>query len=462
MGHKMEHDNGTEDLDWFPNSDGGQSSQMDNKCEIDWVNEKVDFDIGKQYVHLVGSCNGLSLDSMTETNKKDDVIAQQRYLSDDLIIHEILTRLPVTSILRFKSVSKLWHSTLSSSKFARFHLMKFPLFRPSAPVNTLFIESLNDRYLFSYDDQNSSNLEDNLVKLADDDMFGVKYYLIFTGCCNGLICLNSLGCEYFILWNPATRKWFKYASDECLMRFDWHDYLFMAHGFGYTSSDDDYKYVRILETTQPSYIVHVFSLRKNKWRKIEFDDDDVVILYRRAVLVDEKLYWGGHYKQAKRKIGEKNWNLFVRFDLGLEKFDIIQLNGDDFVGKGGMGGCLSGFNLNFTSTYDELIMQIMESTVVQKTFVFPKETIYNLCQIIGYTRTGDFFVTGNFIVEEERLSETTLWLVESGMKPVQYKALMKFEEPVDNLDIVKYVPSLVSPFPIEELSEARADPSHFY
>ncbi|XP_074284081.1 uncharacterized protein LOC141608638 [Silene latifolia] len=32
---------------------------MDNKCVIDWVNEKVDFDVGNEKMALVGTCNGL-------------------------------------------------------------------------------------------------------------------------------------------------------------------------------------------------------------------------------------------------------------------------------------------------------------------------------------------------------------------------------------------------------------------
>ncbi|XP_074284075.1 F-box/kelch-repeat protein At3g23880-like [Silene latifolia] len=215
------------------------------------------------------------------------------------------------------SVSKQWYSTLSSSKFTTFHhLMKSPFSHPSSPQNTLFIQWLNEFYLFYYDDdQNPGNLVDSLVKLHVS--FGVNDYPKLIGCCNGLVCLSGPFSDYIILWNLAARKLHKYWSDEYLERIH-----YVTHGFGYVSSVDDYKYVRILtlgwESGQGSNIAHIFSFRESKWRKIEFDHDVIVRPYGKPVLLDEKLYWASYTQHVV--------SVIVSFNLGLEKFHIIKLN----------------------------------------------------------------------------------------------------------------------------------------
>ncbi|XP_074284067.1 F-box/kelch-repeat protein At3g23880-like [Silene latifolia] len=215
------------------------------------------------------------------TAKKKQAVLQQSYHFDDLIIEEILIRLPIKSVLRFKSVSKQWYSTLSSSDFANAHLKRSPFSHPSAPVTTLFIMGHMSCYVFSYDDdQISSNFEDNLVKL--DVEFSVeKDHVELTGCCNGLICLTHVSDKTFILWNPATRKLHKYASHRYLkLLFDKAIKVYTAHGFGYLSSVDDYKYVIILTVYQGnaiSDIVCIFSLRENRWRKIDFGNHHLLL-----------------------------------------------------------------------------------------------------------------------------------------------------------------------------------------
>ncbi|XP_074283788.1 F-box/kelch-repeat protein At3g23880-like [Silene latifolia] len=203
----------------------------------------------------------------------------------------IMLLLPIKSILKFKSVSKQWYFTLSSSDFATVHLIKSPLSHPSAPVNILFIQCCNNRYLFTYndDDHISGYIEYNLLKL-DVEFWAEKTELKFTGCCNGLICLTPPIKKYFIICNPATHKMHKYASD---------GYIVRAHvvcGFGYASSVDDYKYVRVskvvdhMEKSNTRSSVHVFSLKENKCRNIDFDHD-ALTLFDPPVLLNETLYW---------------------------------------------------------------------------------------------------------------------------------------------------------------------------
>ncbi|XP_074284030.1 putative F-box protein At1g32420 [Silene latifolia] len=381
------------------------------------------------------------------TSKKEQVIGQRSYLSDDLIFQEILTRLPVKSILRFKSISKQWYSTLSSSNFVNAHLIKSPFSHPSAPVNTLFIMDLMNFYVFSYDDdQLSGNLEDNLVKL--DPRFSVENDdgLQLTGSCNGLVCLTSLTRNYFILWNPATREFHKYASDEYLKRFNKATTYFTTSGFGYVSSVDDYKFIGILTIRQGNVqttIGCIFSLRENRWRNIDLGHNPY-FLFGQGVLVSEKLYWRAYSNQAG--------GLLIIFDLAVERFDMIKVerNMSDFLGV--MGGCLGECKYN---KGDKLI-HILEPPAVVKSIGIPNGlTLEVFSQIIGFTKTDKYFVTLPFnykgtIIFPSRILGT----VDTRARPMQYRIILEFNE---YIEIARYVPSLVMPFRIEEPSEDRCN-----
>ncbi|KAK9663963.1 hypothetical protein RND81_14G009500 [Saponaria officinalis] len=373
-------------------------------------------------------------------DEKTQVMQHQNYLSDDLITQEILTRLPVKSIFRFKSVSKQWYSTLSSSDFAISHLKKSPFFHHTAPVHTLFIKAGMNYYLFSYDDHHNSNdFEDHLVKL--DFEFGIgKKCLHFTSCCNGLICLTAPREEYFILWNPATRKLHKYESDgyfndlkmlfdlssaRGLMLFD----LSCARGFGYSSSVDDYKYVTIFFQlfTKHDTIVHVFSLRENKWRKLDVDLNKILV-NGQGVLLDEKLYWSGFDGQSNQVI--------ISFDLGLEKFDIFQYPNSEDDKLGVVGECLCRFR------FDRL--DLLKPPTILKSIGLPQHVRLDIfSEVIGFKTTGKFFVTRHFTSEVQDGPKRMLGLVDIGTEPVQCTMLLGATGP---FNIAAYVPSLVLPF----------------
>ncbi|XP_074284054.1 F-box/kelch-repeat protein At2g43270-like [Silene latifolia] len=320
-------------------------------------------------------------DKDPHNSKKKHMIPQQSYLHNDLIIEEIFTKLPVKSVLRFKSVSKQWYSTLSSSDFANAHLIKSPFSHPSAPVNTLFIMDGTSCYVFSYDDdQIFCNFEDNLIELNLG--FSVEEdNLELTGSCNGLICLTSPSAEYFILWNPATRNLDKYGPHGYIKCFVNASDVYVASGFGYASSIDDYKHVGILTAYQEDAIsdciVCIFSLRENKWRKIDFGNDHLSI-FGQAMLVSEKLYWYAYSEEAG--------DLLLSFDLGVERFDVIynmDLDRSDVLGV--MSGCLSIIYCDELSD----LMDILEPPAIVKSIDLPKGLILDEdSKMTGFTKTG--------------------------------------------------------------------------
>ncbi|XP_058754634.1 F-box/kelch-repeat protein At3g23880-like [Vicia villosa] len=139
------------------------------------------------------------------------------------LVSEILSALPVKSILRFRCVSKYYDNLVSDPNFVKLHLKR------SAARNPQFI-LMADHYLhipgespYGSDDDydvDEAFIPYSLCSLIDNPSFSLEidpYYLVknlnyrLIGSCNGLICLegNSITREYyecwFRLWNPATK-----------------------------------------------------------------------------------------------------------------------------------------------------------------------------------------------------------------------------------------------------------------
>lgn len=104
------------------------------------------------------------------------------YFWPEDIIREILLRLPVQSLLRFKTVSKLWVDVITSSNFIDSHYQ-----HPSKPK--LFVTLTQRRELYSI-----SVLPGGINRVDDRSMpFALeagKYAAEIVGSSNGLVCLS--------------------------------------------------------------------------------------------------------------------------------------------------------------------------------------------------------------------------------------------------------------------------------
>ncbi|PHT39293.1 hypothetical protein CQW23_22866 [Capsicum baccatum] len=152
------------------------------------------------------------------------------------LITEILSRLPVKSLLKFRCVSKSWLALISSPEFINTHLI----------VSANNKEYLHHRLMLSFV-QPEYNLKDcSLGSLLDGNVteaFDLDYPMKIphksvwiVGSVNGLICLAIEENDLFI-WNPSIRKFKKLPDSRPMLRCG---YYFM-YGFGYDKVYDDYK-----------------------------------------------------------------------------------------------------------------------------------------------------------------------------------------------------------------------------
>ncbi|XP_028096475.1 F-box/kelch-repeat protein At3g23880-like [Camellia sinensis] len=183
----------------------------------------------------MATVNGdLTQQSPKRTQEKQLVITLDRNslkrpeLPQELIL-DILLRLPVKSLFWFKSACKSWCTMISRLQFVKKHLRPYGY-------------AVNLNYL--------------LTTLCLDARIG--------GSCDALVYVYFVKNYDDIIyrWNQTTGKRKIFPS------FGKGFILSISYGFGYDSSNDDYKVVRI-SNFNDSFEVKIYSLRTDSWRKIQ-------------------------------------------------------------------------------------------------------------------------------------------------------------------------------------------------
>lgn len=191
------------------------------------------------------------------------------------VLRDILLRLPLSSLLRFKAVNKCWHSLISSHGFAIGHLKSQANNAGPSSYKYGVIRVLNipqrppqlSLYMHRKAEEEDSDALivqtvglPNPLKLLEDfkDTNGSQVF----GSCNGLLLLGrGKKPEQFILWNPSTGQ----DKELPLNHFCECPITFMA-GLGYDSFSDNYKVVAAVNDggSQLMYIA-LYNLRTNSW-----------------------------------------------------------------------------------------------------------------------------------------------------------------------------------------------------
>ncbi|KAG7969574.1 hypothetical protein I3843_07G037400 [Carya illinoinensis] len=233
----------------------------------------------------------------------------KNYLPEE-IVEEILLRLPVKSLLRFRCVSKLWRSLISDPRFT-----KWQFGQASQHPQRLLISSSSEIRSLGCDVPfgDSSALRELDVPFQRN---GLRVRII--GSCNGLVCVALHSHKGFYIWNPSTGDHRKLPDPGAPPGGFIH-----WHGFGYDSSTDDYKLIvasyRLLNGGGRSSEGEVFSLKRNSWKGILHDlDHSYGATESAGILCNGSLHW-------YLKVSEPASDEIHAFDLAEEKFHEIQM-----------------------------------------------------------------------------------------------------------------------------------------
>ncbi|XP_027121474.1 F-box/kelch-repeat protein At3g06240-like [Coffea arabica] len=254
------------------------------------------------------------------------------------LMTDILLRLPVKSVGKFRCVSKPWRSLLSDPLFIKAHLN----LHLHDPQNFIFI---------SFKDYNALRITNlaTIISTSSDsfDNAGVSrklpllenlLYPKIVGSCNGLVLVLEerlrknwmvlfldvgLGGDSFpdkeqvpgpdtaYLINPTTMELVKLPSRP----YSW-EALNNGDGFGYDSSNDDYKFVTLSRNHDPvaepasssDAFLDVFSVKSRTWKRIDSLPCDLQI--GPGVWLNGAIHWLALFDDS----------LIVAFDLISEEF----------------------------------------------------------------------------------------------------------------------------------------------
>ncbi|XAR68182.1 hypothetical protein NMG60_11003223 [Bertholletia excelsa] len=251
------------------------------------------------------------------------------YLPGDVLI-EILSRLPVKSLLRFTCVCRQWYSLITNPNFISTHLNQSLSNAKNDSNQLLLVRHYNmfqetERFVLHLDDDSFDEYEELQCSFRI-----VNEYFRIVGTCNGLICLSDdydTHTDTIILWNPSVRKhvilpkpqFHCVSGGVCLL------------GFGFDAINNDYKVVRIVyqhnipddHNYKVPPLVEIYTQNSGNWRNI-CDIAPNTVLYNFFPLpgfLNGSVHWigsGQHCKDSSR-------NLIAAFDMVDEVFRDIMM-----------------------------------------------------------------------------------------------------------------------------------------
>ncbi|XP_057422508.1 F-box/kelch-repeat protein At3g23880-like [Lotus japonicus] len=222
---------------------------------------------------------GLSSDHKNKKMRINDKENQNIVALPEDLIPLILVRLPVRSLLRFKSVCKLWLSLISNTQFAKSH---FDL--AAAPTHRLLLKRINGGSEIQSLDFEASLRDDSAVVNLKFPPYNAPFFLTL-GSCRGFILLTkTMGRSEgdLILWNPSNGfhreiqatygyddwdSWYHPSSTRVRQGIPRYVGCFVSgflYGFGYDQSNDDYFLVLI-------------RFGRHEPQAIEHGDDDLIV-----------------------------------------------------------------------------------------------------------------------------------------------------------------------------------------
>ncbi|OMO83245.1 hypothetical protein COLO4_22623 [Corchorus olitorius] len=189
------------------------------------------------------------------------------------VLMDILSRLPVKSLKRFRCVCKSWSSSFQTSYFITKHHQN-----NLANNNlNLFIKFLHNIYGSYFLDLSTEKVENFLAEenIHFPSLSNSRYFPIVSCSCKTLCLYNAVNVA---LWNPSTRE-FKTIPPSTIKRpAGVHSIEFQCLGFGFDSVTDDYKVVRFVSNyfedmdaetfSKPVHQVELYSLKSDSWTEI--------------------------------------------------------------------------------------------------------------------------------------------------------------------------------------------------
>uniref|UniRef100_A0A2N9H1Z7 F-box domain-containing protein n=1 Tax=Fagus sylvatica TaxID=28930 RepID=A0A2N9H1Z7_FAGSY len=338
---------------------------------------------------------------MSRPTKKPILFSE--HVPDD-VVYDILTRMPVKSLIRFRCVSKFCNSIITGPDFVTTHFNLsnnninnhngYLLYTPKGDKELCTVV-WNKNRTFNH----ISRFE---IPFSDD------YYI--DSFCKGLVCLanydDNLSHELY-LWNPSIRKFKKLRAT----RFDGRSQNVVL-GLAYRCQYNDFKILRIVchrrykrqRVTKTE--AEVYTLSTDSWREVEVSVESLrgndigcnFYLDHTSPCV----FFNGVLHSIAKNIGNDD-KFILSFDLNDERFREIMLPRDYLDGISGRFECLAAFkeSLAFIVFGEGLVdlTGICHIWVMREYGVVESWTKKCIPMGLFYTSFYDCIDTGEFLVQ---------------------------------------------------------------
>ncbi|KAG5102633.1 hypothetical protein JHK84_047602 [Glycine max] len=371
-------------------------------------------------------------------------------LPDDQIV-EILLRLPVRTLLRFKCVRKSWLFLISDPQFTKSHFdlaaaptHRFLLTTFSAQVNSVDTEApLHD---------DTVNVIFNIPPPSGFHEFQ-PWGFVLVGSCRGFLLLKYTFLRRlptFAIWNPSTGL-FKRIKD-----LPTYPHLC---GIGYDSSTDDYVIVNVTIWNYNT-MIQCFSWRTNTWSTSSWSSYESTVPYpcyheiRHGLFINGALHW------LVRSCYYNKPRVIIAYDTMKRILSEIPLPDDaaetTFYSLGVMRGCLCIYSKSRWPTMLEIEVWTLKEYKVQSSWTKS-----------SFVLSHDYYDTTFIPICFTRKDE--IWSVDCT------QALLRFNDkgeqlerrvyekmgPLMHREFVMYRESLL-PLPIQAIEEEQEQQSLFH
>ncbi|KAL6180175.1 hypothetical protein ACLB2K_046842 [Fragaria x ananassa] len=268
------------------------------------------------------------------------------YLPNECLT-EILVRVPVKSLLRFRCVSKTWHSLISSPAFITNHLNhahhkasqgersnlldQFILFRHYSSYEYCDEDdhgfrtyvTTNDEECFALHKDDEFFPHNPTLKLKPAHKFSSEYFRI-VGSMNGIVCMVARSECFF--WNPSLNKTVKTSFQTGFP--SWFP-VKQILGFGCDHITKDLKLVRLFYSKEENHyvvppLVEIFTLSTNSWREVAAPSPMYILVQSKSspqAFMSGAFHWVAHTPPGQGS----SCNVIMAFDMVNEVFYEIAL-----------------------------------------------------------------------------------------------------------------------------------------
>lgn len=245
------------------------------------------------------------------------------YVGEDLIA-EIFERLPPKSLLRFRSLSKTWHSRIASPHFIHKHTL-----RCSKNMHKILLR--HQSFCGGNGDMEdfcTLHSEDQLPLCPTQGYIGItpveypsyeypSYIFEIVGSCNGILCMFEYEVRKITLWNPSIRRRLALPHHPSLNNISVGSTATV--GIGFDPITDDYKIVVIPYSTYngAAHKSLVYTINTGTWRAIASPATPFYYVKSRACFINGALHW----VVMRYPIDKQNGHCYIMsFDVSTEVF----------------------------------------------------------------------------------------------------------------------------------------------